>query len=151
LAEAVFARWFARDPVTTIPIVQLDHDEDFARGAKLYAIGRYWDAHEAWESLWRSTQDDEVRLLVQGLIQVTAALYKLYEKQDRDAAERLFRRAIEKLESVPSVVHGVQVAPFLEAAIVCRDVLEHDQDKNQGGLRTCRIPALSFVNKKLEP
>lgn len=126
--------------------MRLDQDEDFARGAKLYAIGRYWDAHEAWEVLWRRTEDDDTRVFVQGLIQVTAALYKLYEKQDRAAAERLFRKAVEKLDTLPPVVHGVSVAGFVESATVCRDVLEHDRDKNQGGLRECRIPALSFLD-----
>ena len=80
------------------PAVLLSEQRDFQKGAQLYAEGRYWEAHEAWEKVWRNTTEPETRLLMQGLIQVCAALYKVYEKRDAEAAARLFQRAVNKLE-----------------------------------------------------
>ncbi len=116
---------------------------DFQKGAQLYAEGRYWEAHEAWEKGWRATEDPQTRLLLQGLIQVCAALYKVYEKRDAAAAGRLFQRAVSKLDDLPDVLHNVQIAPFREAATACRDVLEHDQD--EGTLKRERIPRLLLL------
>ena len=45
------------------------------RGAALFDKGRFWDAHEAWEEAWLE-EDGEVRLLLQGLIQVAAGYHK---------------------------------------------------------------------------
>lgn len=119
------------------------NQQDFQKGAQLYAEGRYWEAHEAWERVWRGTLDPETRLMLQGLIQVCAGLYKVYEKRDAESAARLFQRAVKKLEELPDVVQNVQIAPFREAAIACRDVLEHDQD--EGTLKRERIPRLSML------
>lgn len=116
---------------------------DFQKGAQLYAEGRYWEAHEAWEKVWRASEDHETRLLLQALIQVCAALYKVYEKRDAAAAARLFLRAVNKLEELPDVVDNVQITSFRDAAIACRDVLEHDQD--QGTLNRERIPRLVLL------
>jgi predicted metal-dependent hydrolase len=116
---------------------------DFQKGAQLYAEGRYWEAHEAWEKVWRATEDPETRLMLQGLIQVCAALYKVYEKRDAAAAARLFQRAAQKLGELPDVVQNVQIASFREAATACRDVLLHDED--EGTLKRERIPRLSML------
>lgn len=72
---------------------------DLARGTALFDAGAYWEAHEAWEAAWRK----ERCLWQQGLIQVAAALYKLVEKNDVEAARRILGRAIQKLEGADDV------------------------------------------------
>ena len=116
---------------------------DFQKGAQLYAEGRYWEAHEAWEKVWRATEDPQTRLLLQGLIQVCAALYKVYEKRDAAAAARLFQRAVTKLDELPAVLHNVQIASFRDAAAACHHVLKRDQD--EGTLKRERIPRLVLL------
>jgi hypothetical protein len=69
-------------------------DDDLAHGAALFDAGAYWEAHEAWESAWRR----ERLPWQQGLVQVAAALYKLVEKKDVQAARRILGRAISKLD-----------------------------------------------------
>ena len=118
----------------------LREQRDFQKGAQLYAEGRYWDAHEAWEQVWRAREEGHTRQLLHGLIQVCAALYKVYDKRDVESATRLFLRAVNKLEELPDVVDDVPVDAFRRAAITCRDVLEHDQDN--GTLKRDRIPRL---------
>lgn len=45
-------------------------------GVDLYNHGFAWEAHEAWEILWRTTRDPDQKRFVQGLIQCAAAALK---------------------------------------------------------------------------
>ena len=50
---------------------------DYLWGVDLYNQGYYWEAHEAWEDLWRQVETDtRPRRFLQGLIQCTAAALK---------------------------------------------------------------------------
>jgi predicted metal-dependent hydrolase len=73
--------------------------ERLARGAALFDAGAHWEAHEAWEELWRAETDPRRRTCLQGLIQVAAAFHKLLVKNDTASARRLLARAIPKLEA----------------------------------------------------
>ncbi len=44
------------------------------RAVELFNAGRFWDAHEALERIWRSVADEAEARVVQGLIQAAAAL-----------------------------------------------------------------------------
>lgn len=50
-------------------------NEDYLYGVDLYNFAYWWEAHEAWEGLWHRAEDD-YRLFLQGLIQISAALIK---------------------------------------------------------------------------
>ncbi len=72
----------------------------------------FWEAHEAWESLWgEAHQNSAPRLFLQGLIQIAAALLKV-SLGSSDGAARLSNTGIEKLtlvsERTPSMM-GVDV------------------------------------------
>lgn len=62
---------------------------------QLFLEGKFWEAHEIWEDLWRAG-DPESRPALQALIQICALGIKL-ERDERLAAERLRRRALELL------------------------------------------------------
>ena len=72
--------------------------EVLARGADLFNRGLYWEAHEAWEELWL-TLDDEPKLFVQGLIQVAAAGHKAFVQKQPRGCVKLLTSALEKLDS----------------------------------------------------
>lgn len=99
----------------------------FLRGARLHEDGDYWEAHEAWEGLWREERGEETRRLLQGLIQVTAALHKLVVQGDGDAALRLLDRGLEKLDRLPDAQDGVDVRAFREGTRTCRAALARDR------------------------
>jgi predicted metal-dependent hydrolase len=46
----------------------------FERGMELFNAGRYFDAHEVWEDLWREMHGRD-KLLVQALVQSAVALH----------------------------------------------------------------------------
>ena len=56
--------------------------EDYLYGVDLYNFAYWWEAHEAWEGLWNKTEDD-CRLFLQGLIQISASLIKYHIRQLR--------------------------------------------------------------------
>ncbi|MER9560156.1 DUF309 domain-containing protein [Mesorhizobium sp. M0323] len=64
---------YRNDPVT-VPLAEALGSDVFRWGIDLFNHGYYWEAHEAWESLWhaakRSTQH---RLFFKGLILLAAA------------------------------------------------------------------------------
>jgi len=52
----------------------MDHQAGYRRGAELWARGLAWQAHEAWEDVWRDTPaGSRERALLAGLIQACAA------------------------------------------------------------------------------
>ncbi len=49
-------------------------DPRFAEGAAHYDAGRYFEAHEAWEHLWRAQPPGQEKTWLQGLIQLAVSL-----------------------------------------------------------------------------
>ena len=108
-------------------MTRLADEAAFLRGARLHDEGAYWDAHEAWEGLWREAEDGDTRLLLQGLIQITAAFHKLVVQRDGDAALRLLDRGLEKLDRLSRAHEGVDVGAFRDGARACREALARDR------------------------
>ena len=91
----------------------------FALAERLHNEGEYYEAHEAWESIWTDELNDEWRLFVQGLIQVTSAFHKLFVQREPGGASRLLLRGLEKLDKYPPDYLGVALGPFREGARAC--------------------------------
>jgi hypothetical protein len=69
-------------------------DTAFVWGVDLYNHGYLWEAHEAWEPLWRTApQDSADAAFFRGLIQCAAACLKIRSDQ-ANAARRLGARAV---------------------------------------------------------
>lgn len=62
----------------------------------LYNAGCFWEAHEAWEELWRVETDGQARARLQGLILAAAACLKLVLGNER-AFVALAGRAVLRL------------------------------------------------------
>jgi hypothetical protein len=62
---------------------------EYLYGCDLYNHGYWWEAHEAWEGLWKVCPKDSVqKRFLQGLIQVSACQLKL-RLGSREGVERL--------------------------------------------------------------
>ena len=99
----------------TAPLKPTERPE-FALGMRLHNEGEYYEAHEAWEDIWRDEEIDEYRLFVQGLIQVTSAFHKLFFQREPRGASRLLERGLEKLDRYPGDYLGVALGPFRDAS-----------------------------------
>src|SRR5262249_14550794 len=59
----------------------------YLQGVDLFNYGFYWEAHEAWESIWRAYDRSEtLALFLQGLIKLAAAGVKVREGIPRGTA-----------------------------------------------------------------
>ena len=85
-----------------------------AEGLRLYQTGKFFAAHEAWESLWLGAQEPE-KMFLQGLIQVAAAFHHLQRKNPLGTA-RLLQAALGRLERYPARFGAISVA------LICSDI-----------------------------
>lgn len=92
------------------------------RFAALYGAGRYFDAHEELETVWRRSPDPRMRFL-QGLIQWAVA-FEHHRRGNAHGARALLDRSLDNLASAPPGELGVDIsawraaAPGLRAAFV---------------------------------
>jgi len=85
----------------------------FREGIDLFDRGRFFEAHEAWEEIWRSTTP-EPKGLFQGLIQVAAALHQCLDLQRTVGPRRTLAKAKRNLEPYAPAALGIDVAGLLE-------------------------------------
>jgi len=77
--------------------------DDWFYGIDLFNRFYFWEAHEAWEGLWAAAEPGNVSsLLLQGLIQIAAALLKTHMGVHAGAAT-LSAAGIDKLRRVAAI------------------------------------------------
>lgn len=106
------------------PSVRLERDHWRTNETYLYAVdlfnaGYWWEAHEAFERLWRLADSEaSSRLLLQGLIQLAAAALKWRCQQSRGVS-KLASSALSKLSRVRALegdrFMGLGVSTLIEA------------------------------------
>ena len=69
------------------------------RGINFFNAGRYFEAHEIWEDLWRITQGP-LRLYYQGLVQAAVGLHHLRHGNLNGARAQL-TKSVAKLAGYP--------------------------------------------------
>lgn len=85
-----------------------------AEFAALYSAGRYFDAHEALEAVWRRSDELPMRFL-QGLIQWSVAL-EHHRRGNPHGARVLLARALANLRDAPPGYMGVYISAWRAAA-----------------------------------
>jgi predicted metal-dependent hydrolase len=105
-------------PPADVPIPPTERPE-FALAMRLHNDGEFYEAHEAWEQIWVNELDDDWRLFVQGLIQVTSAFHKLFVQREPGGASRLLERGLDKLDKYPPDYLGLALGRFREGARAC--------------------------------
>ncbi|MCH7498036.1 MAG: DUF309 domain-containing protein [Candidatus Marinimicrobia bacterium] len=81
------------------PHLSQNQEVEFARGVALFNKQQYYEAHEAWENVWRDMsdkQEDDAEIIFRGLIQFTAGLH-LFSIGKLEGAMRNLLKAKEKL------------------------------------------------------
>ena len=71
----------------------------FLLGQSYFNARRYWYAHEAWECYWRYCSKGHYKLFLQGLIQLSSAMYKIYDKINIKGAISLLQKAYKNLHN----------------------------------------------------
>lgn len=83
-------------------------------GCRLMAEGRFFQAHEAFEDLWNSTDSRAERDVWQGMVQVAAALVK-HDRGEPSTAITLLAKAKRRLEGTPLLrPHAAEMKAWLD-------------------------------------
>jgi len=90
----------------------------FTRGVDLFHAGYLWEAHEAWEPLWKAAPAGPAKAFYQGLILVSAALLKA-QLGNRRGAKRLARLAGGRLGEAGGPRHGIDPVAVVLALEHC--------------------------------
>lgn len=85
--------------------------------------GDFFAAHEIWEEVWRSTTP-EPKTLLQGLIQVAAALHQIRDLHRRDGPRRTLAKARRNLEPYAPVALGLDIEELLRSVAGWQEWLE---------------------------
>lgn len=99
--------------------------EPYRYGIDLFNHGYWWEAHEAWETVWLAAgqRSTVCGSFVQGLIQLAGAQLKRFVGETRGAVS-LTGHAAEKLRLAAGLYLGIDVAALLAEAQRC---LEEDR------------------------
>ncbi|SHJ06052.1 protein of unknown function [Malonomonas rubra DSM 5091] len=90
--------------------------QPFLYGVDLFNNGYWWEAHEAWETIWLAAgQKTPTGQFIQGLILLSAGQLKRVMQETR-GAETLTASGVAKLQQTAGCFLGIEVAPLLAAA-----------------------------------
>lgn len=78
--------------------------EAFRRGCEAFDAGRFFEAHEHWEAVWKASPS-EARPYYRAMIQLAASCLKI-ARQEYAPARQLLLRAVKGLAEAPSVPPG---------------------------------------------
>lgn len=90
--------------------------EDYLYGVDLYNFRYYWEAHEAWEGLWKTTKKADLSwTFLRGLIQIAAALLKREQRRWRgvESLSHSGRSRLKHVCEVKTEYCGVNLSEFL--------------------------------------
>jgi uncharacterized protein len=79
-----------------------------AEGLLLFNEGRFYDAHEVWEDLWRATTDPPLKICYQGLIQAAVGLHHL-ERRNQTGARSQLGKSIRNLQAGVTTATGLDI------------------------------------------
>jgi len=106
-----------------------------AQGLLLFNEGRFYDAHEVWEDLWRATSDPVMKTCYQGLIQAAVGLHHL-ERRNMVGASSQARKSIRNLKAGAAAVTGLDIEGLV---LQLETLLENISNGVPRGLRVARL------------
>lgn len=99
---------------------------EYLTGIELFNQRKYWEAHEAWEEIWKNAKGDE-KLFYQGLIQAAAALLH-YDRNNTRGAHLCINNSLKKLENLPTPYMSLELNRLCKnLRIFLDDVVENGE------------------------
>ncbi len=92
-------------------------------GIAEFNAGLFFEQHETLEEAWIA-EEDPVRYLYQGILQIGVGCYHLLTKRNARGAGRMWAKGVRLLESFPPVCCGVDVTALIAATRSCMAELE---------------------------
>lgn len=100
--------------LVAFPPEEWERSEDYLYGIDLYNYAYWWECHEVFEGLWHAAgHDTEQGNFFQALIQFAAANLKRFLGNEQ-AAQKLARSGLARLQSLPQLYMGIDIIAFSE-------------------------------------
>lgn len=112
--------------------------ENYDKGIHLFNREKFFEAHEAWEEIWKRTTDEEDKKFLQGLIQAAAFLLHI-QKKDGGGMD-LYEASSEKLQGFRRGYWGADIQKLLEG-------LQGVRQKVYEGAEVKEYPRLAYLKK----
>ena len=96
-------------------------------GIERFNAGRFYDAHESWEEVWRSTTP-EPKDLFQGLVQIAAGMHHVLDRGAPEPGRRVLGKGRRRLEPLGAVCCGMDLTALIAAVVAWEQWLEKDVD-----------------------
>jgi hypothetical protein len=117
--------------------------EEFVRGIGLFNTQKYWEAHEAWEEVWKERSED-ARIFLQGLIQAAAALHLMVNGTRLRGAMNNFDKSVSKLSAFPPHFLGIDVQRLRQDLRRCMSLSANSESVDVKDIRATGLPQLHF-------
>jgi len=104
-----------------------NYKHHFLAGVAHFNAHEFWEAHEAWETIWLVAESD-VEQFLQGLIQVAAAYHHVKRGTFRGAV-RLFDAGLRRLSAFPLDWSGIDRRAVEETARRHREKIAMSSEK----------------------
>ena len=98
---------------------------DYVHGIALFNRGKFFDAHEVLEDVWRAAPPEEKKIW-QGLVQVAVALHH-YSTGNRVGMRSVMVRAMKNLGGHRRDFHGVHIPLLLDSLGQWLEAFDSDQ------------------------
>jgi hypothetical protein len=118
--------WDAESTLHLEDYDSLSLQENHRLGREHLNAGRYFPAHEAWETAWKQSRDTEDAEFFKGLSQLGAGYTHLLRGNAHGAA-RLLRRGAGRVAAYPPGHLGVDTARVSEAASALAEAVERGE------------------------
>jgi predicted metal-dependent hydrolase len=82
-------------------------------GRILFNNGRFFEAHEVWEDLWRTIAESRLKMCCQGLIQAAVGLHHLHKGNTIGARSQL-QKSIRNLEGRSAEMPELDIAGLID-------------------------------------
>lgn len=101
------------NPDILVEMAEILRSDQFREGVNLFNEGYHWEAHEAWEDVWRD-QEGDAKTFVQGFVQMAAA-YSFLKQGKAGSARYLFEKAVEKFLEFEHIDSGIALKPLIDS------------------------------------
>jgi uncharacterized protein len=100
--------WDAENRLELEDFDSLPLEENHRLGTEHFNAGRFFPAHEAWETAWKQARDTEEEEFYKGLSQLGAG-YTHYRRGNPHGAHTLMRRGLSRIERYGPAHGGIDV------------------------------------------
>ncbi|HEY8201688.1 MAG TPA: DUF309 domain-containing protein [Actinomycetota bacterium] len=118
--------WNAENRLELEDFDSLPLEENHRLGVEHFNAGRYFPAHEAWETAWKQSRDTADAEFFKGLSQLGAGYTHLL-RGNRHGAFTLLRRGAGRISAYPRGHLGIDTEAVAERARADADAVEHGE------------------------